>query len=83
MTHSPDFPPSPAYLARQDERQKILDNACEQQKCTDRQILDARDETYVAEKRNFFSRVIMNVKQDMDNDSDIEGYVHKYHTDVG
>ena len=83
MTHNPDFPPSPAYLVRQAKRQKTLDSAYKRQAWTDLQFLDARDAVYIAEQRGFISYIITKTKQDMDNDPDSEGSVHKYHTDEG
>lgn len=78
-----DFPHSPEYLVRQAARQKELARLQERQAWTDAQFLAERDAAYVAQQRSYVGPQIENVKRQMQDDTDIEGYVHKYHTDEG
>ena len=78
-----EFPHSPAYLARQDKRQKLLDDLRQRLSWTDAQFLAERDATYVAEKRAQLPFMIAGTEREMKDDDDSEGYVAFYHTDEG
>lgn len=82
MSGSP-FPHSPEYLARQAARDKALIAERDKLLWTDAQFLAERDAAYVAEQRGYVVPRIESIEQDMRDDSDTEGYVAFYHTDVG
>ena len=83
MTHTPDYPPSPEYLARQAKRQKALDALKAKMSWTNAQFLAERDAEYVAKQRSFLGPQIIDCERDIAEDNDTEGYVRKYHTDEG
>lgn len=83
MTHSSDFPPSPEYLARQADRQMGLDRYRARLGWTDAQFLAERDAAYVIEQRRYLGPRIDSLQREINDDSDIEGYMRKYHTDEG
>lgn len=80
---SEDFPHSPEYLARQVERQKVLDDLRQRLTWTDAQFLAERDATYVVQQRAFVGPQIADQERSMRDDTDEEGYIRKYHTDEG
>jgi hypothetical protein len=83
MTHSPDFPPSPEYLARQAAWQGKLNELLQRQKWTCRDFLDDRDAKYVEEQRRLLPYLIKDIERSMNDDGDTLGSVRHYGTDEG